>query len=109
MKSRALLVAVVFVWALIGGTAVWAQTRVIDAISGSSQKMIQLALSEFVKQGLSIDGYRIVVMEVDKHAVVLFEDMTTPTGQRGSSPRKPSFEVELSEDGAKVVRANFVR
>lgn len=83
--------------------------KVIDTISGESQKAIQLALPEFSKRGLNLDGYRIVVMEVNGQLVVLFEDAETPPGQRGSSGAKLGFEVALSENGSRVVRANFVR
>jgi hypothetical protein len=96
---------------LMGSSAMAAQDefKVIDTIAGSSQKLIQTALSEFTRHGLDLNGYRIVVLTEDGHHVVLFEDLEAPAGQRGSTSKKPSFEVELSEDGARVVRANFVR
>ena len=105
------LVALTLGLALMGAKAMAEQDgmKVIDTIAGSSQKLIQSEMPEFTRQGLSLDGYRIVVMTMNGHYVVLFEDLSTPPGQRGSTSKKPSFEVELSEDGARVARANFVR
>jgi hypothetical protein len=83
--------------------------KVVDSISGSSQESIQVAMPEFLRRGMTLEGYRIVVVDENGHTVVLFEDLNTTVGQRGSPSKKPSFEVELSEDGARIVRANFVR
>lgn len=83
--------------------------QVLESLSGSNQKLIQLALPEFSKAGLKLDGYRIVVMSADERYVVLFEDTNASVGGRGSISGKPSFEVELGGDGSRVMRANFVR
>ena len=111
MKRQIITAALSLGVSLMGSTAMAAQDgiQVLDAIAGSSQKLIQSALPEFIRHGLDLSGYRIVFMTMSGHHIVLFEDLNAHSGQRGSTSQKPSFEVELSEDGARAVRANFVR
>lgn len=81
--------------------------KVVDTISGKGLAAIELAMPEFSKRGLSLDGYQVVVMEAGGKLVVLFKDAAAPTSQRGSTLSKPGFEVELN--GNVVIRSNFVR
>jgi hypothetical protein len=82
---------------------------VIETNSDEGRKAIQLAVPEVVKRGLSLDGYRIVVMEIDGQLRVLFEDADAPIGQRGSSPKKLGLEVEVNKNIDRVTRVSFVR
>jgi len=84
--------------------------KVVDTIAGTSLRLIQSALPEFTRHGLNLDGYRITVTRWNGRPAITFQDLNAPSGQKGTAPNnKPSFEVELSEDGTRVVRANFVR
>ena len=84
--------------------------KIVDTVAGTSIRLIQAALPEFIRKGLNLDGYRITVTTWNGGHGVIFEDLNAPPGQKGSaSKEKPSFEVELSEDGTRVVRANFSR
>ncbi|WAC71383.1 IS5 family transposase [Roseateles sp. SL47] len=110
-STQIIRVALILGVSLLGGAATATQggTQVIDVVSGTSQKLIQSALPEFARHGLDLTGYRIVVMTVSGHYVVLFEDLNTPSGQRGTTSTKRSFEVEFDDDRRRVVRANFSR
>lgn len=81
----------------------------IDANTEKGRNLIQVALPEFLRKGLSPEGYKIVLFDDENGPVVVFEDEHKPSGQRGSAPGKRSFAVELSTDGSKVIRAYFVR
>lgn len=106
----AILVALAVHMFLTSGSLAQAELEIVDTISGHNLKLIQTAMTYFTGAGLTLDGYRITVIKRDGHSSVLFEDAHKKPGQYGSStPSKPDFEVRFSDDGSRVVRANFSR
>jgi hypothetical protein len=84
--------------------------KVVDTITGTSLRFIQSALPELSRYGYSfkLDEYRIIVVTTGGHHAVIFRHLNTPPGSMGSPPGKPTFEVELSEDGT-VIRSGFAQ
>jgi hypothetical protein len=109
MKKQVVASAFTLGLLLRGGPAMAQEGfKVVDAIAGTSLKLIQSALPEFTRRGLNnLEGYRIVVTRDNGRHVVLFQDLNAPPGL-GSRGEKPGLEVELNEDGA-VVRSYFPR
>lgn len=97
MNKQVFVVALSFGVSLMGGAAMAAEDgfKVVDTIAGSSQKLIQSSLPAFTGRGLDLNGYRIVVMTMDGHHVVLFEDLNATSGQRGSTSKKLSNDLKL--------------
>ncbi len=90
-------------------TASSADLKAVESISGKGFHIIEAAIPATVPHKLNINQYRISVMESDSSFVVLFEDPNAKPGQRGSTAKMSSFEVELSKHGLRVIRSNFVR
>jgi hypothetical protein len=111
MMKQIVVVALTLGLSLTRGAAMAQEGfKVVDTISSTSLKLIQTALPELARHGLNMDGYRITVTTWNGRPAVDFVDLNAPPGQKGTAPNnKPSFEVELSEDGTRVVRSNFVR
>ena len=84
-----------------------------ELISGVGYRVIQAAMSEFVRNNLDISRYRITVAERGSSYVVTFIDASVtndaPGYTRGSPGKIPSFSVELSRDDLRLIRSNFVR
>ena len=84
--------------------------EVIDSQSVIGQQWIRAAMPEFLKKGLTPEGYRIIVMRIGGRPTVMFSDSNRQPGQRGSaSGQKPGFEVELDSESLKPTRASYVR
>ena len=113
MKRKVKLYALSSWVFLVGAAAMEEQIRieVIDNIAGTSQRLIQVAMPEFERKGLQLDEYRVVVMRVNDHYVVAFEDANTNATEtnRGSPLSRLSFEVEIDATGTRVVKAHFSR
>ena len=84
-----------------------------DSISGESFKIIQAAMADFERAGLSIAYYRVTVDNTDAMSIVTFVDVDASVDQqghvRGNSGKRPSFVVELRRNDLQIVRSNFVR
>ena len=80
-----------------------------ETISSQAFLAIQSAAPELGKRNLSVDGYRITVMNSGKNLPVLFQDPSLPLTALGSSSSKPALSVELSAVNYKVVSSNYVR
>jgi hypothetical protein len=80
-----------------------------ESISATSFEAIQVAVAELERNKLDVADYRITVQQSDSSIVVLFGNLNSPKGQRGSSGPRPAFSVELSRAGLKVIRSQFVR
>ena len=78
------------------------------SLTGQQFKALEVAAAEFRKKGLDILKYRVSLYRTGTSYVVLFEDPEIVESQRGSSPRMPSFEVEV-DSNYQVLRANFSR
>lgn len=101
------LVAICQFGTVMGDTS---QFREIDSISGQSLVAINSSLPELRKLGLDFRKYKIVVYAGEHSIFVIFKDPTSKQSQFGSLPGQlPGFEVELSEDGKTVVRAQFIK
>ena len=81
----------------------------IDSISGASLKVIEAALPKFEEQGMKLDKYAVSVFEQESSFLVVFDDPNRPASQRGSTTTVIGYEVEVSKQGLRVVRSNFVR
>ena len=79
------------------------------SILGVDLKAIQAALPVFEKQGMKVDGYRVIVIEEKESILVLFDDPERSPGQFGSTVRMVSFEVRLRKPDLTVAGSNFVR
>jgi hypothetical protein len=86
-----------------------AESQVTESITATSFEAIQVAVAELERNNLDVADYRITVQQSHSSIVVLFGNLNTPKGQRGSSGPKPAFSVELSPAGLKVIRSQFVR
>ena len=80
-----------------------------ESISATSFEAIQVAVAELERNKLDVADYRITVQQSNSSILVLFSNLSTPQGQRGSSGPRPAFSVELSRAGLKVIRSQFVR
>lgn len=110
MKTKTLLSAVAFLTlTLVLLRASTPSNFPMETISGKGFVAIQTALPEFTKKGLNVTQYVIWIRETDASIIVVFDDPQRAPSQRGSSPGKPAFEVELAKPDLKVVRANFAR
>lgn len=78
------------------------------SLAGQHLKVLEDAATEFRKKGLDILKYKVSLYREGTSYLVMFEDPEISESQRGSSPRMPSFEVEIDSD-FQVVRANFSR
>jgi hypothetical protein len=86
------------------------KVEVGESISGASLALIQTAIPEFIAAGLTLDVYVVTVIKTGGVPSVLFRDPNKPRGVYGNPPGyKPSFEVQLSEDGSRVIEAYFPR
>jgi len=86
-----------------------ARIEVIDSLAGTSQRLVQVAMPEFEREGLHLDEYRIVIMRLNDHYVVVFEDANAPSSQRGSPSGRLGFEVEIDATGKRVLSTHFSR
>ncbi|MBR0834739.1 hypothetical protein JQ612_16235 [Bradyrhizobium manausense] len=84
-----------------------------EAISGKNLRAIQAAMPEFMRTGMDISRYRIVVDENESHVVVTFIDADAPDDPRGrirgNLSKLPAFIVELGRNDLQVIRSNFMR
>ena len=71
-------------------------------------KVVELAIVEFEKTGFDSMNYKLSVYSDGNIYVAIFEDAKVNSSQRGASPNKPSFEVEIDKN-YNVIRSNFVR
>jgi hypothetical protein len=94
---------------LWGPTTVHSADMNEDAISGVRAVALQSALAELAKRNLKASDYKVSVIATASSVIVSFTDPNAPRGQRGATPGKPGFEVELTTDAKSIVRANFVR
>jgi hypothetical protein len=111
MKKQVLLFPSTLGFSLIAGAAMAQEGfKVVDTIAGTSLKFIQSALPELGRYGYSfkLDECRIIVVKAGGHYAVIFKHKDIPPGRYGSTPDKPVFEVELSEDGT-VIRSGFAQ
>lgn len=83
--------------------------QIVESISGKSIQIIQVALPEAARSNIALEKYKVVVMESGSSYLVVFDDPQRVEGQRGSTARMPSFEVEVRKDDLKIVRSSFVR
>ena len=78
------------------------------SLTGPQMRILEVAAAEFRKKGLDVLKYKVSLYRAGTSYVVLFEDPDISETQLGSSPRMPSFEVEVDLD-YKVLGANFAR
>jgi hypothetical protein len=72
-------------------------------------RAIEVAVKELDRRGLKVENYQITVDTTASSIFVVFDDVSRAIGQRGSSPRSPGFEVEVSAATMAVVRSNFAK
>jgi hypothetical protein len=80
-----------------------------SSILGVELKAILVALPVFEKHGMVVDGYRISLTEQNELLTILFDDPERSQGQRGSTERMVSFQVQLRKNDLSIVSSNFVR
>ena len=80
-----------------------------ESISGRSFRAIQVAVTELERNKLNVGDYRITLQQSDRSIFVLFRNPNASQEQRGSSGPRPTFSVELSNDGLQVIRSQFER
>jgi hypothetical protein len=107
MKKILLAVALLFI--LPPPYASQGSTRAMESISGKTLKVIQSALPEAARNNVDFTKYLILVAESDSSYVVCFDDPERKPGQRGSTNRMLSFEVEIRKETLQVIRSNFIR
>jgi hypothetical protein len=80
-----------------------------ESISGASFQAIQAAMTELERNKLDVVDYRITVQKSASSIFVLFQNLVTPNGQRGTAGPRPGFSVELRRVGLQVVCSQFER
>jgi hypothetical protein len=109
---KALLAAVLIVTSAQGWYISMAQSnpeKVIAEFPGSTLKWIEAAEPEFHRRNLDLSNYIVAVVDHGDSVIVALSSPDQPAGARGSVGKHPGYEVEISKDGMKILRSNFVR
>jgi hypothetical protein len=77
--------------------------QVKATILGADLAAIQTAIPELTKRGLDYRKYKIVLLVDDGELVVIFSDPALPPGALGGTRDLPTYEIQLSADGKKVI------
>lgn len=109
-KMIVLMSATAFLMQCVGVQAEQNNFEVVDTISGSSLKFINIAIPVVNSFGLDLNEYKITVVVREGKPGIIFEDLKKAPGQYGSPPGgRPGFEVRFNEDGSRIIKANFSR
>jgi hypothetical protein len=110
MKRPLVICSTLMLLSVLFSVRLWAME---ESISGVSYRVIQAAMSEFVRKNLDITRYRITVAGEGSSYLVTFIDASAPNDpsghMRGNPGKIPAFSVELSRDDLRLIRSNFVR
>jgi hypothetical protein len=86
------------------------KSEAVETLSGRSIKLLQTAIPVLNSFGISMDGYKIIILTAQGKPTIILEDENAKSGQYGTSQAaKPSFEIQFNEDGSRVIKANFSR
>ena len=81
-----------------------------ESIFGRNVLFIKAAMPEIEKQKLKLELYRVSLFEDTDSVTVLLIDKGAPRESHKGDPGKiPAYEIKLSRENMKVLRANFVR
>ncbi|WP_444938892.1 hypothetical protein [Microbulbifer sp. JMSA002] len=81
----------------------------LSVITMKDYKVIEIAVSELRKKINNFEEYKISLYKAGRdNYVVIFSDPNMPAGQRGSSPKMPSFKVEINAK-QEVINSHFIR
>ena len=83
--------------------------KVLAEFPGTSLKWIHAAEPILQERKLDLDKYTISLLEETNSVTVILKSIDSAPGSRGSTGKKPSFEVEISKKDLKVLRSNYVR
>jgi hypothetical protein len=109
---KALLAVVMVVISAQGWYTSMAQSnsqKVIAEFPGSTLKWIEAAEPEFHRRNLDLSNYIVAVVDYGDSVIVALSSPDQPAGARGSVGKYPGYEVEISKNGMKILRSNFVR
>ncbi len=81
-----------------------------DGIDWATAQALQAAAAEATRRNVSPESCRIHVSQWGDHLIVLFDDGRRPAGWKGCPPGPcRCFEVGVTRDGGRVLRAAFSR
>jgi hypothetical protein len=83
--------------------------KVVAQFPGSTLKWIEAVEPEFRRRNLDLNNYIVSVVDHRESVVVALSSPDQPEGARGSVGKYPGYEVEISKDGMKILRSNYVR
>ena len=83
----------------------------IDVSSPLGKRAIDTALPSFQQQQFDIRDFDIFIYKNNRPSTlsVLFRKRGAPSSLRGSSEEYPSFEVELTSDGSRLIKSHYSR
>ena len=108
MRLAPLLIAF-SIASVVNGAAVAKKGNEMLSLPGQTFRAIELVVKELDRHSLNVENYQITVEANATSIFVTFDDATRAPGQRGSSPRSPGFEVEISGATLAIVRSNFAK
>jgi hypothetical protein len=81
------------------------QVTIIHELTAKHYKLIEVAIGELSRNNLSLEPYRIILMQIDSIYYVLFR--VDDDHRIGWPNKNPSFEVKFAEDASRIDKSYF--